>query len=495
MIEVVRNRETKTSRLPPCRVNHDYKLFTSIRTQVEKAQLVLPPDTAILIEARIKAGEKALQIKTIGNLLLHDPVLTLEFLQLSNSVMFGGSTVSDLDAAITRIGSARLIETLGQFNTRSAHEDSDVLEGFEILRYNCRRISIVSLMCAAVLRPALANLARMAGLFGDVGHLLALNKLGSKYVAAAKTTRRKALGFRLEKDFKFNIDKELVKFLLSKGLPRNLVIPYQLDEAPKSPTESDLRLLVQSALELIDAYDSGKIENYGPGKALPSQSNLRPLKILPAQQEKLIKAVSDYLKTVAEAEAPEGTSLFISSLDEEPEVAPSEGIDTLRIPPYTNTSVKPKSREALQDYFDLCEQEKDPELLTCKAARFLRESGMFERTALVRVSKGINSAKVEFAAGMPVNPGDPIPCGDVDSPFNILHLEIKSANVSAGKAKAPFGVTAYAMGAVDILPNGDRILLYADKTESKSLPMESRHVFRLSFGLLMRSIQSLRPAE
>jgi hypothetical protein len=342
-----------------------------------------------------------------------------------------------------------------------------------------------------------AHLARMAGLFGDVGHMVALHQFGKQYCELAKTNKRKNIPFRLEKDLKFNIQKQMVKFLKLKGVPRQLLIPYDLEEDTKGPAESDLRMVIQAALEMIDAYDAGKFALYGAQGTLPAQGFVRLLKLSTPQLDKMQRTVGDYLRTAAADEAPEGASLFISSVDDEPEsVEPvPDGPEGIRIPTYPNLSVNAKSREALRSFFSLCEQETEVENLTRLSTGYLRDSGLFDRAALLRVNALGTNALVLQSCGLSVKAGDTLAVTDPLSPFKAMRLEIKSANTKSAQVSAPFGVNAYAIGPVDVLADGERLVLYVDRASSQGLGMESRRVFRLVLGLLMRSVQAMRQPE
>jgi hypothetical protein len=462
----------------------------------KKEQLTLPPDTAILIEARIKAGEPNLQVKAIANLILHDPILTLEFLQYANSVMFGGASVTEVEGAVNRIGSDRMKALLSKLNSSSHVEDKEVLAGFEILRYNCRRISMLCLIVSAVTRPQLTTMARTVGLLADVGHMLALHALGSKYLELARANRRQTLAFRLQKDLKFDLVREHLKFLASKGVPRTLLAALDPDGEVKGKNEADLRLIIRSALELIDAFDTGKLTTYIVGKELPASSTLRLFKVSPAQQERVLKASHDYLRTVVADEAPEGTSLLLSSADADdapaPESVAGAGADAIRIPTYPNMSVLPESREALKEFFVLCEEETDIERLKRKSIEHLKESGLFDRTALLEVASDGTKVSVIHECGMPLHSGAVIPIKDETSPFRALRLEIKSANVRGDFSSVPFGSGAYALGPLDVLASGERIAVYADKAGSEALNMDARRAFRLALGLLMETIRELK---
>ena len=104
----------------------------------KRPNVVLPPDATILLEARIKAGEAKLQLAAISNLVLHDPVLTLDLLHVANSTQYAGAPVTDIEGALTRLGTARLTEVLSELNVKPQFTDEPSLEVMEVLRYNCR---------------------------------------------------------------------------------------------------------------------------------------------------------------------------------------------------------------------------------------------------------------------------------------------------------------------------------------------------------------------
>ena len=329
----------------------------------------------------------------------------------------------------------------------------------------------------------------MAGLFADVGHMVALTRHGKKYCELAKANRRKALGFRLQKDLNCDVNAELVHHLTIKGVPRLLILAYDLEADAKEGSEADLRFVIQSALELIDAYDNRKFDAYHPDKGLPGHSMLRMLKTNLVQHERLYKACSEYLKMSSAEEAPEAASMLVAEEAEPAEPSPEP--TTISVPVYSNNSVRAKSRDALQDFFSLCEQEQDRESLKLKAAEYLHARGLFARTALVRINPKSDEGVIVTAFGLGQKAGDKISVKDPFSPFRAYRVAIKSTNVNAEKTTAPFGSTAYAIGPVDILPSGETVVLYADLSDKQILSLESRRVFRLSLGLLTQSIKTL----
>ncbi|MFN8392771.1 MAG: HDOD domain-containing protein [Bdellovibrionota bacterium] len=456
----------------------------------------LIPDIALLIEARVKAGERNVQMKVVSNLILHDPVLTIEFLSYANSVMYGGAAVADVESAITRLGIKRVIALLSELNGQAPTAPVEVREVIEILRYNCRRYSIVTLILAGVLNPSLVVAARASGLFADIGHMLAAMQLGTKYCEAAKANKRNTLPFRLQKDHNFDVNQALVRYLKAKSVPRLLIMPYDLDEKAKPGAETDLRLLVQAARELIESYDSGKWETYNPNRPLPAKSVLRMLSTLPFQQQRIYQAVQEYLKLAAAEEAPEGASLLISAADGD-EIQPLNeaadlNIETLVVPRYPNLSVSPKSRDALKDFFELCEGTPDEMTLSAKSVDSLKKSGIFARAAILRVSADGKSIAVENAAGLGVGPGETIALPPEQSPFGLLRVQVRSAQISNEAAPAPFGTTAFGLGPLEDMPTGDRRALYVDCSNAEAFKLESRRVFRLVLGLLAQSLQSAR---
>ena len=456
----------------------------------------LPPDIPILMQARIEAGNRNIKLKNVASLLMHDAVLAMEFLQSANSAIFGGAAITDLDGALVRLGSARVVVELSDMYAREQTKDEDIAEIFDVLRYQSRRVSIVSLIIASALRPQLATLARVSGLFSEIGHMVGLMHLGKTYVDALKQHQRKNLPFRLEKDHKFDLDGMRVKYLRNKGIPEKLLIPYDLEIALKAPADVDLRACVRSAIAIVDAFDNQKFPLYSPDKQLPSQSDLRLLKMTPIQHEKLYKTIGEYLRKTSESEAPEGASMLISSGVQTDVLDLNEGnTDQVKVPHYPITSVKPKSRDKLEDFFNICEQSFDEGQLKSAAIDSLTRSGIFLRAALVRVPSKTNQAVVEYSQGLDFETGKIIEISDPLSPFLLFRLDIKSFNASSKSAKAPVGSSAFAIGPIGISPEGDKTLLYADASVGHGLTMESRAVFRLAMNLLISRIDVLRSTD
>lgn len=451
----------------------------------------LSPDASILMQVRIAVGDnRTLKLRDVANLLLHDPVLTMEFLQSANSTMYAGAAVLDLEAALTRIGSQRLKDQLLELNSKEKIVDDEISETMEILRYNSRRVSIVSLIIASATRPTLSAQVRLLGLFAETGHMVALMHMGKKYCELAKANNRKTLPFRLEKDHKLNLENLRSQYLRAKGLPEKMLVPYDLEMELKSSTDVDIRACIRSAIELIEAFDTGKMLTYSPDKPTPSQSNLRLLKVLPVQMEKIYKATSEYLKRISAQEEPEGASLFLQSTQEESSMDLNEGAaDQLKVPNYPAVIVKPKSQERIQPLCDLCTEEQNDENLKAKAVQLLTDNNLFLRAALVRIPASGEEAIIETSSGFSEDQPKKISIQDPLSPFKIFRLKIKSYNAGSAKPNAPFGVASFAIGPVAMLPEGERLVLYADTAGAKGLTMDLRGVFRLAMSMLSTRFQ------
>lgn len=444
--------------------------------------ITLLPDSTILMQARLAAGDhRTLKIRDLANLLLHDPVLTMEFIQSANSAVYGGASILDLESALSRIGSEKLVQELRELGQEKFEIDDDVSETFEFLRYNARRISIIALILASALRPPMAGQVRISALFSEVGHMAALLYLGKIYTETLKVHGRSKLAFRLEKDHKVKLDELRVKYLRARGVPERMIIPYDLDMDLKGSSEVDLRALVNSSIELVEAYANEKLHNYHPDRPLPAKSNLRLLGVTPFHMERIYKTVGEYLKKISVEEEPEGASVFLQTVEEDSTVNLDEGgKNEMRVPTYPTVIVKPKSQERLQPLCDLCEEEKDNESLKFKSTKLL--NSFFDRVAFIKVPPDGDEAEIEFSAGFSEEIPKKLSIKDSLSPFKLFRLKIKSFNSKSAKPSAPFGVSSYAVGPVALLPGGEKLVLYADKRNGMTL--DSRGVFRLSMSLL-----------
>ena len=469
--------------------------ITEKKKSIPPTSIALPPDLAILMQARVEAGNRNIKLKNVASLLLHDPVLSMEFLQSANSALFSGAPITDIDSALVRLGSARVVVELGDMFLREQIKDFEIADVLEVLRYQSRRVSIVSLIIASALRPSLATVARISGLFSDIGHMIALLHLGGTYVETLKKHQRKNMAYRLEKDNKFNLDNMRVKYLRAKGIPEKLIVPYDLELALKAPGDVDLRAIVRAAMAMIDASDSGKFDLYSPDKQLPSQSDLRLLKMTPIQHERLYSTILEYLKKTAELEAPEAASLLIVSDAKEDIMELNEGKpDQLKVPHYPITAVKSGSRTKLEDFFSACEQATDPEKLKFVAIESLTKSGFFSRAALVQVPQNSNTAVIQYSIGLDVASGEKLELTDPLSPFLMFRLDIKSFQSKSKSASTPFGSTAFAVGPLGIGEDGTKTILYADSI-GKGLTMECRAVFRLAMNVLISQLEAMKNSE
>jgi hypothetical protein len=463
---------------------------------IQPMSVVLPPDQTILMQARMEAGQRNVKLKNVASLLLHEPVLTMEFLQSANSALFSGAPALDLDTALMRLGSARVIVELGDMFLREQIKVDSIEEVFYLLRYQSRRVSIVSLIIASALRPQLAATARISGLLSEIGHMVALLSLGQTYVDVLTQHKRKNLAFRLEKDHKFNIETIRIKYLRSKGIPEKLILPYDLEAQLKTPGDVDLRACIRSAIAIIDAFDNGKMSLYNPDQPLPSQSELRLFKMTPIQHERLYKTLSDYLKKTADHEAPASASMLISSSDQDDVLELNEEDSSqIKVPHYPISYVKPQSRTKLEDFFKICESAMSEEQLKNAALESLIRSGFFSRAALIRVPPESNKALIEESLGFEKPIGPSIEISDPLSPFNLFRLDIKSFNSKTNAPKAPFGCSAFAIGPIALSAVGEKILLYADASQAAGLTMDCRGAFRLAMNLLASKFQSFKTSE
>lgn len=453
----------------------------------------LQPDFAVLMQARLDAGQHNVLMRKLANLMLNDPVLTIEILQTANSAVYGAGQTLDLDGALSRLGSQKIIAELTEIMTREKIEDEDMASIFEDLRYNCRRTSNVALIVTSILRSPLAPLAKLAGLFSDIGNMVALMTLGKKYVDIAKANKRKNIPYRLEKDHNINLEKIRTKFLRMKGLPDRMLLVYDLEMNLKAATDVDLRACVRTAIELVDAYDSEKWDTYSPQKPIPARSDLRLLKVTPVQHERIYTACSEYFKAAAEQLQPSAPSLLVQTSNEDATLdVATGGPEQIKVPNYTSVAIKPSNRQRIQAFMQCCEDAKTEAELKDVSLKALVDSGLFSRAAFIRTTSANDQAIIDASAGFSSDTPKTIPITDANSAFSIFRLDIKSFSSASSATNPPFDTKAFGIGQIAVSADGDRLFFYADSENTPALTVDARGAFRMAMGLLKGKIEILR---
>lgn len=474
----------------------------------------LPPHAEILKEVRNLIGSGDMRVPKIANLVIQDPVLTLELLKVANATFFSGDRppITSVANAVVRLGSGAAIEALDHLAERQPLAPKNVMMQFEILRTLSQEVSVVANIISSIVARDLVELSEVSGLLSYFGHLIGCAYLGEKYVSACSAKGVASLAYKLQQDYHFDIRAIQVNYLRSKGIPQSLLIGIDREIQCKSPSQANLRFVVQSAAELVEAAHSGKWDKYSPSHTLPSKSNLRLLKITENQYATIYEAISEYFKTHTppKQELEDGGTTTSAS-----EVA-SAGKDDLTHSQKRSKLVQEviskeadyvtRSREDLDEDSNtlssegkrvitliqhLCSNCRTTQDLLSATLNLLVADAPYARAALILLSNERVSAKIHTSVGLGLENGSTIAVEDPLSPLALCLTQIKSFNAKGLEDNiSPLGITSYAVSPVKV-SNETPVVLYADCGIDRPLPLEARRIFRLVVGLLNHILPSL----
>lgn len=257
----------------------------------------LPPNYSVIAAARQLLVNRNTRIPTLSSEMMKDPVTTLAIFKTANSSLFASNLgpVSTLNGALVRLGSAQLLEVIATVGARTPLALADAAVEMENLRLISQRISWLARTLARFSGSATTEEAQMAGLMSQIGLMVACAYLGARYTELAAKSNRVSLIYRLTRGFGFNVSQIQTSYLVHNGLPNSLLVALDWDMPCKSPRQAGLRFCVQSAIDFLDAFDSGKVDKYAPGAQLPARSAFRLLQLPEKQHEGFYKAACDFL--------------------------------------------------------------------------------------------------------------------------------------------------------------------------------------------------------
>lgn len=260
----------------------------------------MPVEPAVLRRARKLVGDSNLKLDELSTCVSQDPVLTMELLRISNAMFFvkDRPAITGVRTACVRLGSEQVTQIIESVMLRREIDNKPVAEEFEKLRALGRRISIVARIISTSVRKELAIEAQTIGLLTSIGYMLACQYLGKKYLDLNKQGNRAKLVYRLAQDHNFDIRARQLAYLRRQGIPEVLLCALDREAQVKSQDRTVLRFVVESAVELVEAWDTGKWDRYDPNRQLPNQSSIRLLQMTPSQYEILYETCAEYLHRV-----------------------------------------------------------------------------------------------------------------------------------------------------------------------------------------------------
>jgi len=261
----------------------------------------LPAHPAIIADARDILADRRARIDVLALCLAQDPVITLELLQAANTMFQNRKTqpIISTRPAIIRLGSAKLLDFLDEIENRRLTVSAETTYEIEHLRLLGRRASIVARFIAmSSAHHDLINEVETSALFQTIGYMIICAKLGDDYLRLAKDLKWSGLNYRLSANHKINARGTLRRYLLRHNFPERLTLGFERDGLSKNPELSNFCFILESALEILEAFDFGKWAKYHPNANIPNYSSLRLLQMNRTQYQQLYEACDKYLHLV-----------------------------------------------------------------------------------------------------------------------------------------------------------------------------------------------------
>ena len=484
--------------------------------------LDFPPEQTVLRHLKTLVAAEDVKINLIAQAIIVDPILTLELLHAANDPFYTKYQpfVSTVEPALVRIGLASLSSFLERMEGRAVIQNEEVREKFESLRYTGVRTSILAVMIARQSgHPGMADMSLMSGLMSSIGHMIACLRFKEDYLRIAKSAHSSvSIAYRLSQEYQFTLKSMHFSYLRRVSFPEDYFFGLDPELKCKTTDQSTLRFIVQSAIEMIEAFDHGKWAKYSPINELPGQSNLRLLQFNPERYAELFKQAEAYLKSFVRFEARPPQSLFPGLKSEVKNEEDSEHESTTNdlasaslrstskahIPIFIEgvdnsskenqkslSTYSEPSKNILSGVDELCKNVKDTEALVQAILESLTKEGPFVRAALLALNDNRNKAVVYVSIGEGLSEGHTLAINDPLSPLSLLQTKVKSFNASGLKDEhAPFGISSYAISPVRV-GNSVPVMLYTDCGDKGEITFEARKLFRQVVGSLNDALKNL----
>lgn len=489
--------------------------------KINPLNIKLPGKKEILLPGIELASVGDMRIPQLANLLGEDPVITLELLREANTLDRNSTKLNIINvrAAVVRLGMSSVVKVLTGIVNRPVSENQEVAARVENLRILCQEASFVAQTISSIAYRDLTEVSQMAGLFAYVGHMIACMTLKEKYLNLSKGLKQSSLAYRLQQNYSFNITTVLLEYLESHKIVPEIVHAFNKDVPCKTATQVNLRFILQSAVELVDAVHKGKWKKYHPNYNLPTKSAIRFLRINGQQYLAIHELISVYFSHLLEKKRDEQKNLHIipepnqhkdiekeeelSYLDEDYLQGSSSSMlkvleEEVNYIVQTNTDIKKnlknlskRSKNLIEMVEEVCQNSTNVITLLEDVMELLIHDGPYSRAALLVVGDDRKSAQVQIGFGRKLQPGLKIFLKDPLSPLALCLTKMNSFNSSFGEdTLAPLGSSSYFVSPLK-LKDKNPFVLYVDNGTKKSLSFEARKVFRAVLSLLNQKIPNL----
>lgn len=268
-------------------------------------RVTLPPEKEVIKQVQQLLGNKKVSIESLTETIALDPVIVIELLRVANSVTNSAARtqVIAISNAIISLGMVQVGQVLDQLLTREKLSSSELNTALEEQRTHCVEIARVARTIARAISPSVANTAYTTGLLVHIGDMLVISELRGKYLEIAKSQgKRSKINYRLMQDFEYDVEANGIEFLQQTGVPEKIVSSINRNAVPQSAESAEVRTICFSAIEMIEAFESGRWERLAPGQKIPSSSSIRMLQLTDQKYAELYEKVSAYFGGDAETE-------------------------------------------------------------------------------------------------------------------------------------------------------------------------------------------------
>ena len=467
-------------------------------------EIELLPNRSVIEKALGLMKDPNVSITELAAAVSHDPVVTLELIRAANVMFFAQDRPAIFSAhnALVRLGSESINSTLQRMAERPPFADPAVAIEFERLRVLSNWISDVAGFVASACHNDLLEESESAALFSNFGHMIACAKFGATYVKLSKSLSRPSLNWRLLNEYNFDTKSHQISFLRLCGLPNSIFYAFDREMQVKNPNQAALRFIVESALELVEAFDSERWGRYSPKGELPSKSSLRMLKLTDRQYEQIYESCHTYREALLASIAGADDPTIPLQPEVDPNAAAKANLKVARVEPTYLVSeageedalpeqLSPDAQKVLQLLARMCTEAKNSQDLLQKLLALLVTDAPFKRAALIVLGPDHRSAILHTSTGDGFDENQRIALNDPLSPLAMCLTKIRSFNSQGPTDMAsPFGISAYALSPIKV-KNPTPVVLYADSGLTQPVALEARKLFRLVVGLLNTTLPRL----
>jgi hypothetical protein len=349
----------------------DEDVLTSPKGRLKQLLSInLQPNEEIIKEAILLASDKNVRISRLSETVLKDPVITLEILAIANSSSMTSekTSIAAVQTGVIRIGSKKLLSTLTNLKNRIRNDiDLDVAVEYHSLRRLSERASIVSEILSSHIQRDVIEISQTCALLSYIGPMILCTYLDREYLELAHLRKRNALAYRIQSRYGVHYNDMLIRYLKERHLPSIIFYPFDRELKCKTTSQSALRLIVESAIELVEAYEDGKWMRYGPSGNLPPKSNIRLLKISDAQFANIYDEIEYSLgisKPATEVEESDSPIPHITESYNSSTIQITSEIEETGEMELDNTLEESENQDKIQVVFDTPHYDEDEEIKT-----------------------------------------------------------------------------------------------------------------------------------